>query len=652
MRPATPAAAGGGHDRAQQGRKRPGQLPPADGRLLSNRRPRAMTGLAKPAYGEAAWLRFFTGAAPNRKRQREHDGAVPRRASPAERDRHAMVPSGHLPTNKPKPTGPGPPIIQVTFAPPQHTLLHQLQGMLHQALGPLLQRRPPVVVAQAIGARAPVPMLLGPPPGGAREPGVAALPTPIPLRAQLTAAGLREAAQKAALQHPRITGGLVAQRAAAGVPTTLAAIEAADVVFETTQLIVLLPPSALATVCGTSVERLFNSTPQQIVDHALRHSRRRWVSTTIAGARRAYVRLLLWLEAHDIEHDGTVDGLTLGSYLDDVDKTARARCAEREAQLARAGGERPRGKPQTGEHAAQGQWEHLDYLRRRWGLQLATGAAKARYEPARRPPQAAPPPSVRAMFTLEATLVQRRHTLAAPVLNAAAATLFLAYAVSRVEQAQSCYFDGWQDGFLHGVFLLDKHPNPDKRRPRRFWVPTKGLLGTGDWMDVLVASLQGCEGACAVFLENDSPDGDPFRATRTLNAAMTKERVAVAKRAIWRRIMGVRLANLNTLHAERHFIPHAAQARGEPPEDAVELGRWSGSTAQDADLEPSLRAQRCHRLRAGSLPDRYSQAAKVGRVLQIITRQMDAIRSAIWSRWDVLPWDGGWQLLAAPPARP
>ena len=27
-------------------------------------------------------------------------------------------------------------------------------------------------------------------------------------------------------------------------------------------------------------------------------------------------------------------------------------------------------------------------------------------------------------------------------------------------------------------------------------------------------------------------------------------------------------------------------------------------------------------------------------------------RSTIWSRWDVLPWDGGWQLLAAPPARP
>ena len=255
--------------------------------------------------------------------------------------------------------------------------------------------------------------------------------------------------------------------------------------------------------------------------------------------------------------------------------------------------------------------------------------------------------AIQAVFTLEALLVRHQHTLASPVLNAAAATLFLAYAVSRVEQAQSCYFDGWQDGFLHGVFLLDKHPNPDKRRPRRFWVPATGLLGTSEWMDILVRTLTGHEDACAVFLENDSPTGDPFRATRTFPAAMAKDRVAVAKRAIWRRIVGIRIANENTLHSERHFLPHAAEARGEPPEEAVELGRWSGSTAQDADLEPSLRAKRCHRLRVGTLPDRYAQAAKVGRVLGIITRQMEAIRKTIWSRWDALPWAGGWQLLAA-----
>ena len=56
----------------------------------------------------------------------------------------------------------------------------------------------------------------------------------------------------------------------------------------------------------------------------------------------------------------------MGSYLDEVDRTARARCAAREELLAASGGARPRGTPQTGAHAATGQWSHLDYLRRRW----------------------------------------------------------------------------------------------------------------------------------------------------------------------------------------------------------------------------------------------------------------------------------------------
>ena len=199
------------------------------------------------------------------------------------------------------------PILQITFAPPQDGLADRIQSAIQQVLGPLLQRRPPMVVAQAVGANpiAPVPLrpLLG---LGATGHNSSIIPPPVPLRAQLTAAGLREAAQLTALQNPRLTNELVAQRAATGVPTTLAAKEAVEVVHEAMQLIVLLPPYALATICGTSVDRLLGSTPQQIVDHVLRRTRRRWTSTTIAGARRALVRLLIWLEAHDIEHDGTV----------------------------------------------------------------------------------------------------------------------------------------------------------------------------------------------------------------------------------------------------------------------------------------------------------------------------------------------------------
>jgi len=149
-----------------------------------------------------------------------------------------------------------------------------------------------------------------------------------------------------------------------------------------------------------------------------------------------------------------------------------------------------------------------------------------------------------------------------------------------------------------------------------------------------------------VFLENDSPDGDPFKATRLFPAAMAKDRVAVAKRAVWRRVSDA-VADSNTLHSERHFVPNIAEACGEEPEAAVELGRWSGSTAQDADLEPAVRAQRQHRLRVGAMPERYAQAAKVARVLGIITRQMDAARRALCTLGASLPLVGGWELVRA-----
>ena len=40
-------------------------------------------------------------------------------------------------------------------------------------------------------------------------------------------------------------------------------------------------------------------------------------------------------------------------------------------------------------------------------------------------------------------------------------------------------------------------------------------------------------------------------------------------------------AALITDHSARHFYPHVAEARSEPPERAVEVGKWSGSVAQE-----------------------------------------------------------------------
>jgi len=64
---------------------------------------------------------------------------------------------------------------------------------------------------------------------------------------------------------------------------------------------------------------------------------------------------------------------------------------------------------------------------------------------------------------------------------------------------------------------------------------------------------------------------------------------------------------------------------------AFEIGRWSGSTAQDPDLTPSQREQRRHRLAAGVMPEGYAPLSKVARVCGILGDEMEAL-DHLWAR--------------------
>ena len=359
----------------------------------------------------------------------------------------------------------------------QQAVERAVQRALASATAPRLQAAPPVLATLAgcvPAAQSRVSALAVAAPRSVGTQPAAAIQHGPPL---LTAQSMLAAAQRRAAERPRITRETVVERASRGVAVPQAERQAADVEHETLLLVVLLPMYALAELAGRTVAHVRATPPEQLVKHLLRRTRLRWVATTIYAWRRAWIRLLLWLEENDIEHDGTVDGMTLGVYLDHVDASARARCAARPPPPPGATGKR-----QTGSCAATAQWSKLNELRRNWMLRLGTEAARARYEPSRVPSQPAIAPSVGALLLLEKALVSIATAglggATVPVGNALGGVLFLAYGVSRVEQAQSCYFDGWQDGFLHGVFLLDKHPDPFKRRPRRFWVPEKGLLGS------------------------------------------------------------------------------------------------------------------------------------------------------------------------------
>ena len=469
------------------------------------------------------------------------------------------------------------------------------------------------------------------------------------------AADLAAAAQRAAAEAPRITRDVIAVRTALGVMTDQGEVQAADVVQEAMRLVPLLPLYALAKICGCSETKIWETPAEDIVRHVLRKVQHRWVAGTIAGARRSWERLLVWCDRHDKEHHGRLDGITLSEYYAHVDAEARRKCASRAPPPPpEAGGPPPR-RRQDGSKAAAGQQGCHKFLVKHWGLDLAVEAADVRFEPSRSPPAAAEAPSIAMMYDVETYLTggnERREQgpLARPVANALGATCFTAYSVNRSEQVQFFYSEGMQHDCLYAVIRRDKHPDPSKRGPRPFWCPAVGLTGSDAWLVAFLDTLQGAEAACCAFLENDSPTGDPWQATRVYAAPMEKARIVVAKQAVYRRAAGLTAAEAAAfaLHNERHFIPEIGEARREPPERLVEIGRWSGSAAQDRDMTPAQRVQHQHSLRAGALPRRYAPHAKAQRVCEILVEQMGAAADLIRRLGRAaLPTRGGWGMLPA-----
>lgn len=375
------------------------------------------------------------------------------------------------------------------------------------------------------------------------------------------AADLAAAAQRAAAEAPRITRDVIAVRTALGVMTDQGEVQAADVVQGSMMLVPLLPLYALAKICGCSEAKIWETPAEDIVRHVLRKVQHRWVASTIAGARRSWERLLVWCDRHDKEHHGRLDGITLSEYYEHVDAEARRKCAARPPPPPPEPGGPPPKRRQDGSKAAAGQQGCHKFLVKHWGLDLAVGAADVRFEPSRSPPAAAEAPSIAMMYDVETYLTggnERREQgpHAKPVANALGATCFTAYSANRSEQVQFFYSEGMQHGCLYAVLRRDKHPDPSKRGPRPFWCPAVGLAGSDAWLVAFLDTLQGVEAACCAFLENDSPTGDPWQATRVYAAPMEKARIVVAKQAIYRRAAGLTTAEAAAfaLHNERHAL--------------------------------------------------------------------------------------------------
>ena len=81
------------------------------------------------------------------------------------------------------------------------------------------------------------------------------------------------------------------------------------------------------------------------------------------------------------------------------------------------------------------------------------------------------------------------------------------------------------DGFIIGNSTMRKHPISTKMKPIDWVFSLPGITGSENWFDPLIDSLEGTITGQFSIRETDSPDGDPFKALKWLNAPMSLMRI-------------------------------------------------------------------------------------------------------------------------------
>ena len=261
-----------------------------------------------------------------------------------------------------------------------------------------------------------------------------------------------------------------------------------------------------------------------------------------------------------------------------------------------------------------------------------------------------------------------RPDTSAVMANLACAFLFTCFACMRGEQASNCNFGyeaalkkgGLNQGvvLLQGMVFREKSPKESGAVPRPFWMCIHGLRHGRAWFDRLLSTLGNYAGQRAlrcVYLDYCRPGCGSSDPRRALQPRLNPLRGTDLQRGI--QIMLVEACKITqqeagffTVHAGRHFLPYCAAGSGEPPDRAVEIGRWASSTAQHADLIPSQLRQLAIAEQLVAMPNTYSFPLKVERVGGILATLMRKARVAVSDDWDKLEAAhrvrGGFELLA------
>ena len=164
---------------------------------------------------------------------------------------------------------------------------------------------------------------------------------------------------------------------------------------------------------------------------------------------------------------------------------------------------------------------------------------------------------------------------------------------------------------VSGSVRDDKHPDPSKKRPRPVWGAIDGLL-QADALSHPLAEMLHPDVRC-ILRDTDSPSGSPLTASRWLLAPLSSPaRVDASLHALLMMppiSMPASMAERYHGHSAKRFLLNFAEAcPGFGSMEATEIARFSQSTAQNSDMEPTAAMLQAHSLRVSILPDIYSKS--------------------------------------------
>ena len=279
-------------------------------------------------------------------------------------------------------------------------------------------------------------------------------------------------------------------------------------------LIDTLPSYCLAFACDVPEESLQFIEADRVVAHILWVCKK-WTPGTVYGARLAWTKFLVYLQALDDPHEdpsGRISLLVLTEYGAQYHAQAMANAQQRASRRRPA---QPGEKDaQTGETAADKQIEGLAFLARNFGLKVPCDRVpKFRRSSGivRRPPQAARPISLSMTIALETYVL--RSDISEVMANIAGALLFCIFGGHRIRQAQCQAWFYEHGGVLFGA--CDDKSGDIRCRPSTY-TPLNGIRSGDRWFRRLQATLQGAESGGFIFREFHSPSGKADHPLATL----------------------------------------------------------------------------------------------------------------------------------------